>query len=65
MGRRVRAPGALVMLMLVALLTAGCGGDGGGSGDRTLNWYTFDEPSGAFDDGVKNCNEEAGGKYGE
>jgi multiple sugar transport system substrate-binding protein len=52
------------MLVLVALLAAGCGGgDGGGSGDRTINWYTFDEPSGAFDEGAKNCNEEAGGRY--
>ena len=62
MGRRVRAPLALVMLMLAAIV-AGCGEDGGGAGDRTINWYTFDEPSGAFDEGAKNCNEEAGGEY--
>src|SRR5215212_1115572 len=63
MGRRMRAPLALVMLTLAAALGAGCGGDSGSSGPPTINWYTFDEPSGAFDDGVKNCNKEAAGKY--
>ena len=57
---------------LVALLaTVGCafavgcgvGGDEGGSGARAINWYVFNEPGGAFDKAVADCNKEAGGKY--
>src|SRR3954454_9406006 len=63
MGRRERAPLALALVALAAAVASGCGGSGGSSGPPTINWYTFDEPSGAFDDGVKNCNKEANGKY--
>jgi multiple sugar transport system substrate-binding protein len=51
------------MLLVAAALGSGCGDDGGSSGPPTINWYTFKEPSGAFDDGVKNCNKEANGRY--
>ena len=48
----------------VAFLTAcGVGGDEGGSGARAINWYVFNEPGGAFDKAVADCNKEADGKY--
>jgi multiple sugar transport system substrate-binding protein len=62
MGERLRAPLALVIVLITAALVTGCGG-GGDSGKPTLNWYTFNEPSGAFQIGVKNCNKEAGDRY--
>src|SRR3954454_5534615 len=40
---------------------AGCGGSSGG-GD-TVNWYVFQEPSGAYNDAVANCNKQAAGQY--
>lgn len=42
---------------------AGCGSGEGGSGARTINWYSFDEPSGAYQKGIENCNRDAGGRY--
>jgi multiple sugar transport system substrate-binding protein len=62
MGRRTLASLALVTVVLLAALGSGCGG-GGSSGPPTINWYTFKEPSGAFDDGVANCNKQANGRY--
>jgi len=53
------------LIVLASALAAGCGvgGDEGGSGARAINWYVFNEPGGAFDKAVADCNKEAGGKY--
>jgi multiple sugar transport system substrate-binding protein len=53
--------------LVAAVVLAGCGfsseeGGGGGSG-TTLKWYVFNEPGGAFEQGIKNCNEQSGGRY--
>jgi multiple sugar transport system substrate-binding protein len=51
-------------LCVLGLVTAGlvaCGGDEGGT--PTLSWYTFPEPSGAFDKAAADCTEAAGGRY--
>jgi multiple sugar transport system substrate-binding protein len=40
---------------------AGCGGSSGGG--NTVNWYVFQEPSGAYNDAVANCNKQANGRY--
>ena len=51
-------------LCVLALLTAGlvaCGGDEGGT--PSLSWYTFPEPSGAFDAAATDCTEAAEGRY--
>jgi multiple sugar transport system substrate-binding protein len=45
------------------LAACGVGGDEGGSGARAINWYVFNEPGGAFDQAVADCNKEAAGKY--
>jgi multiple sugar transport system substrate-binding protein len=41
----------------------GVGGDEGGSGARAINWYVFNEPGGAFDKAVADCNKKAAGRY--
>jgi multiple sugar transport system substrate-binding protein len=48
---------------LTLAVAAGCGSGEGGSGARTINWYSFDEPSGAYQKGIENCNRDAGGRY--
>jgi multiple sugar transport system substrate-binding protein len=55
---------ALAMVATLAL-AAGCGvGSGeGGTGARAINWYVFNEPGGAFDKAVADCNKDAGGRY--
>ena len=58
-----RAWGLLVALAAGAAFVASCGGGGGESAGRQVNWYVFDEPSGAFDEAVARCNREAGGRY--
>jgi multiple sugar transport system substrate-binding protein len=55
---------ALVATLGCALAVGcGVGGDEGGTGARAINWYVFNEPGGAFDKAVADCNKEAGGKY--
>jgi multiple sugar transport system substrate-binding protein len=44
-----------------SIAAAGCGGSG--SGGNTVNWYVFQEPSGAYNDAVANCNKQANGRY--
>ena len=49
---------------LASSLLAACGGGGeGGSGARAINWYVFNEPGGAYDAAVADCNKQAGGRY--
>lgn len=59
---RLRTGLALCALAITSMATA-CGSDGGGSGTPTLNWYAFNEPGGAYDQAVAECNEEANGRY--
>ena len=42
---------------------AACGSDEGGGGRTAINWYVFNEPGGAYDAAVADCNEQAGGRY--
>ena len=52
------------MIATLALsLLAACGGGEGGSGARAINWYVFNEPGGAYDAAVADCNKQAGGRY--
>ena len=53
------------VLAVAALAATGCGfssEEGGGSG-TAIKWYVFNEPGGGFEQGIKNCNEQAGGRY--
>ena len=43
---------------------ASCGGDSGSANGRvTLNFWAYNEPSGAFSDAAKYCSQQSGGKY--
>ena len=53
------------VLAVVALTATGCGfssEEGGGSG-TAIKWYVFNEPGGGFEQGITNCNKEAGGRW--
>ncbi len=56
---------AAAAFALVALLAGGCGfssEEGGGRG-TTVKWYVFNEPGGAFEQAIDNCNKRSGGRY--
>ena len=55
--------GLAVTLVCAVAVGCGVGGDEGGTGARAINWYVFNEPGGAFDKAVADCNKEAGGEY--
>nr|MDT0664887.1 hypothetical protein [Micromonospora sp. DSM 115978] len=49
---------------VVAPVLVSCGGDDDSdSGTATLNWYVFDEPSGAFAAAAAECSTQSGGEY--
>jgi multiple sugar transport system substrate-binding protein len=55
---------ALAAVLSCCFATAcGVSSGEGSSGARAINWYVFNEPGGAFDKAVADCNKEAGGKY--
>ena len=50
--------------LAAAAAAAGCGSGGREEGGaRTLNWYVFNEPGGAYDEAVNRCNRQAAGRY--
>jgi multiple sugar transport system substrate-binding protein len=55
--------GTALCLILAASVATACGSGGSGGGTPTINWYTFNEPGGAYDQAVADCNKEANGKY--
>lgn len=60
---RLQPSFALPALVLVAAL-AGCGiGEGAEGGPRTVNWYAFNEPGGAYEQSIADCNKQANGRY--
>jgi multiple sugar transport system substrate-binding protein len=62
-GSRWRLTASLASAMLAAGALAACGSSGGGSGPVTLNFYQYPDVSGATSQEVKNCNQQAQGKY--
>lgn len=56
-----RGPVAAFVVVLAALV-AGCGGSSSG-GPAKLEFWSYNEPSGAFASAVKFCNEQAKGEY--
>ena len=60
---RLRSLGAGVAgLALASTALAACGSSGG-SGPVTINYYVFNDVSGAFATAVSNCSKASGGKY--
>jgi multiple sugar transport system substrate-binding protein len=51
------------LAMAFAIGACGVSGEEGGGGSRAINWYVFDEPGGAYDKAVADCNKEANGEY--
>jgi multiple sugar transport system substrate-binding protein len=63
-GRSVRALTAAVVAVL-SCVVAGCGfseEQGGGRG-KTIRWYVFNEPGGAFNQAIDTCNKQSKGAY--
>jgi multiple sugar transport system substrate-binding protein len=54
---------SIALCALVAAVAAGCGSESGGAATPTINWYVFNEPGGAYDEAVADCNEQADGRY--
>ncbi len=52
----------VIAVLLVLLLAGGCS-DERSSTTPTLNWYVFDEPSGAFVEAAETCSQQSGGQY--
>jgi multiple sugar transport system substrate-binding protein len=61
--RRILAAFVAAIAAAVALGACGVGGEEGGTGSRTINWYAFNEPGGSYDQAVANCNKQANGRY--
>jgi trehalose/maltose transport system substrate-binding protein len=59
--RRRIAAGAAAATFALAVL-AGCGGSSGG-GPATLNFFIFNEPSGAYQKAASNCSAQSNGQY--
>ena len=58
------APASQSLAMLLLALIVGLGGcDGGAPAVPALNWYVFDEPSGAFAEAARRCAEQSDGAY--
>ena len=53
---------AVVGAVLAGSIAAGCG-SGKSGGVPTVNWYVFNEPGGAYEQAVANCNKQAAGRY--
>ncbi len=60
--RRPRAmASAAALALMLALPLVGC--DGAAPALPVLNWYVFDEPSGAYAEAARRCSEASGGAY--
>jgi multiple sugar transport system substrate-binding protein len=53
----------VLIAAIAAVALPGCGSSEGGGGSKTVNWYVFNEPGGAYEAAVKTCNEKAQGRY--
>src|SRR3954451_11808416 len=60
-GGKIVLVGAIAALWALAI--SGCGSSDQGGGARTIKWYVFNEPGGAYEQAVTTCNEKAQGRY--
>ncbi len=63
MRERLSFPAVLVAGLIAAALATGCGGDDSGSGSKTLSWFVFNEPGGAYAKAAEDCSKASKGKY--
>jgi multiple sugar transport system substrate-binding protein len=52
-----------IVLVLVAILAAGCGDDEESGSGTTLTWFIFNEPSGSPQAAADKCEQESNGAY--
>ena len=63
-GPCLRGPGASALsVVLASSALAACASAGAATGPATLNFYSFNDPSGAVATAVANCGKESAGKY--
>ena len=63
-GLGLRGPGAGALgVVLASSALAACASASAAPGPPTLNFYSFNDPSGAVATAVENCTEQSGGKY--
>ncbi|HEX3278948.1 MAG TPA: extracellular solute-binding protein, partial [Thermoleophilaceae bacterium] len=54
---------AIALIASMTLAACGVGSSEGGGGKNAINWYVFNEPGGAYDKAVAECNKQANGEY--
>jgi multiple sugar transport system substrate-binding protein len=62
-GSRIRSLGAAAAGVVMACTTLAACSSSGGTGTVTLNFYSFNDQSGAVATAVTNCSKQSGGKY--
>src|SRR5215831_21054576 len=60
---RWRMVAGLASVALAGGALAACGTSNAATGPATLNFYSFNDPSGAVATAVTNCTKQSGGKY--
>src|SRR3954454_20850457 len=60
-GGKIVLVGAIAALWALAI--SGCGPSDGGGSAPPNKLYVFNEPGGAYEQAVKNCNQQANGRY--
>jgi multiple sugar transport system substrate-binding protein len=61
--RRWRVAAAAAGITLAGSALSACSSASAGTGPATLNFYNFNDPSGAVQTAVDNCTKQSGGKY--
>src|SRR5690606_18384050 len=64
--RTSRRVAATVAAAVAAVALGGCFGLGSqdaSTGGRSINWYVFNEPGGAYEQAIKDCNDQSNGRY--
>jgi multiple sugar transport system substrate-binding protein len=61
--RRASAAAAAVVAAVALSGCFGLGGEDASTGARSINWYVFNEPGGAYEQAIKDCNEQSNGRY--
>jgi multiple sugar transport system substrate-binding protein len=54
------------MAAVAATALSGCfglGGEDASTGARSINWYVFNEPGGAYEQAIKDCNDQSNGRF--
>jgi multiple sugar transport system substrate-binding protein len=61
--RRIRLKTVVTTLAVAVLASCGFSSEEGGGSGTTINWYIFNEPSGAFEKAAADCSRQSNGRY--